>query len=87
VVVSGFDWDENNILHIERHQFTPEEVEEVFEGDHKVRRTGQKRYIALGETFDGRLAFVVFRRLPRGLIRVVTARDMEDKERRLFRRK
>jgi len=33
------------------------------------------------------LAFVVFRRLPKGLIRVVTARDMEDDERRLFRRK
>jgi uncharacterized protein len=87
VVVSGFDWDENNILHIERHQFTPEEVEEVFAGDHKIRRTGQKRYIALGETLEGRLAFVVFRRLSRGLIRVVTARDMEEKERRLFRRK
>jgi uncharacterized DUF497 family protein len=45
------------------------------------------RYIALGETLDGRLAFVVFCRLSRGLIRVVTARDMEDSERRLFRRK
>jgi uncharacterized DUF497 family protein len=44
-------------------------------------------YIALGETLDGRLAFVVFRRLPGGVIRVITARDMEDKERRLFRRK
>ena len=38
-------------------------------------------------TRDGRLAFVVFRRLSGGLIRVVTARDMEDNERRLFRRK
>jgi hypothetical protein len=26
----------------------------------KVRRTRQKLYIALGETLDGRLAFVVF---------------------------
>jgi uncharacterized DUF497 family protein len=41
----------------------------------------------LGETLDGRLAFVVFRRLPRSLIRVVTARDMDESERRLFRRK
>ncbi len=84
MVISGFDWDDDNILHIERHEFT---AEEVFAGAHKVRRTRQRRYIALGETFDGRLAFVVFRRLPRGLIRVVTARDMEDSERRLFRRK
>ena len=87
MVISGFDWDEQNVLHIERHQFSPEEVEEVFAGGYKVRRTRQRLYIALGETLDGRLAFVVFRRLPKGLIRVITARDMEDSERRLFRRK
>ena len=87
MVISGFDWDEDNILHIERHQFTRDEVEEVFGNDYKVRRTRQKLYIALGETLDGRLAFVVFRWQSRGLIRVVTARDMDDSERRLFRRK
>ena len=87
VVISGFEWDDDNVLHIERHQFTPDEVEEVFAGDYKVRRTRQKLYIALGETLDGRLAFVVYRRLSGGLIRVVTARDMDDSERRLFRRK
>lgn len=87
MVISGFDWDDENVLHIEQHQFTPNEVEEVFAGDYKVRRTRQKLYIALGESFDGRLAFVVFRRLSGGLIRVVTARDMDDRERRLFRRK
>jgi uncharacterized DUF497 family protein len=87
VIISGFDWDDGNVLHIERHRFSLEEVEEVFAGGCKVRRTRQKLYIALGETLDGRLAFVVFRRLPGGLIRVVTARDMDDSERRLFRRK
>jgi uncharacterized DUF497 family protein len=86
-VISGFDWDDDTILLIERHQFTPDEVEEVFAGGYNVRRTRQKLYVALGETLDGRLAFVVFCRLSRGLIRVVTARDMEDSERRLFRRK
>ena len=68
-------------------QFTPGEVEEVFAGGYKVRRTRRMLYMALGETLDGRLAFVVFRRLPRAVIRVVTAREMEDSERRLFRRK
>lgn len=87
MVISGFDWDDGNVRHIERHQFTPEEVEGVFAGDYQVRRTRQRLYIALGETLDGRLAFVVFRRLAAGLIRVVTARDMEAQERRLFRRK
>jgi uncharacterized DUF497 family protein len=87
VVVSGFEWDDDNIFHIERHAFAPEEVEEVFAGNHKVRRARRQRYIALGETLDGRLAFVVFQRLSGGLVRVITARDMEANERRLFRRK
>ena len=67
--------------------FNREQVEEVFAGAFKVRRTRESRYIALGETLDGRLAFVVFQRLRRGVIRVITARDMESHERRLFRRK
>ena len=79
VIISGFDWDDDNVLHIDRHQFSPEEVEEVFAGDYKVRRTRQKLYLALGQTLDGRLAIVAFRRLPSGLIRVVTARDMNEK--------
>ena len=87
MAISGFERDDDNIFHIERHQFTPVEVEEVFAGDHKVRRTREKRYMALGEMLDGRLAFVVFRRLSGGLVRVITARDMDASERRLFRRK
>jgi uncharacterized DUF497 family protein len=80
VLISGSD--DENIFHVARHEFTPEEV---FAGNYKVRRTRQRLYLALGETLDGRLAFVVFRRLRGGVIRVVTARDMADKERRLFR--
>ena len=87
MAISRFDCDDDNISHIARHEYSPEEVEEVFAGAYKVRRTRQKLYVALGETLDGRLAFIIFRRLPRGMIRVVTARDMEDKERRMFRRK
>jgi uncharacterized protein len=87
VVISGFEWNDDNIEHIQRHDFTPEEVEEVFAGGHKIRRARQGLYIALGETLDGRLAFVVFRRLPKGIVRVITARNMESNERRLYRRK
>jgi hypothetical protein len=87
VIDSTFDWDDGNIEHIQQHDFCPEEVEEVFASECKVRRTRASRYIALGETLDGRLAFVVFQRLPKGVIRVITARDMEAREKRLFRRK
>jgi uncharacterized DUF497 family protein len=60
VVISTFNWDDDNVEHIQRHDFTPEEVEEVFAGEYKVRRTRP---------------------------RVITARDMETNEKRLFRRK
>ena len=87
MIISGFDWDDDNIFHIGRHEFTPEEVEEVFAGNLQIRRTREGRYTALGETLDGRLTFVVFHRIGRGAIRVVTARDIGDKERRACRRK
>jgi uncharacterized DUF497 family protein len=64
VAISAFDWDDDNIRHIERHEFNPDEVEEVFSGVHRVRRGREKRLIALGRTFEGRFAFVVFHRLP-----------------------
>ena len=86
-VIVGFEWDEDNVDHIARHRFAPDEVEEVFVSRHKVRRIGDRRYVALGETLDGRLSFVVFVRRPRSIIRVITARDMDEGERRLFRRK
>jgi uncharacterized DUF497 family protein len=87
VVISAFDWDDDNIFHIGRHEITPDEAEEVFEGSYKIRGARQKLYAAYGETLDGRLLFVVFRRLTAGTIRVVTARDMEDKDRKIFHRK
>ena len=87
MVISEFEWDDANVTHIERHHFTPEEVEEIFLSDYKIRRARQQRYIALGETLDGRLALVVFRRLPKGRIRVITVRDMTHSENRMFRRK
>jgi uncharacterized DUF497 family protein len=87
VVIAGFEWDDGNIVHIGRHQFTRKKSKRYLQVTTKVRRARQKRYVALGETLDGRLAFVVCRRLRGGYIRVITARDMDDSERRLFRRK
>lgn len=84
---ASFAWDAASIEHVGQHHFKPEEVEEVFENPHKVRRGRQGRYLALGQTLDGRLACVVFERHPGRRIRVVTARDMNAKERRLYRRK
>ena len=62
-------------------------VGEIFDGPHTVRRGREGRYFAQGRTLDGRLGFVVFLRNPGGRIRVITARDMNTKERRSYRRK
>jgi hypothetical protein len=82
-----FEWDDANADHAGRHGFSPEEVEEVFAGRYKVLRSRDGRYVAFGATFDGRLAYVVYERKAGRVIRVVTAREMEKKERRLHRRK
>jgi uncharacterized DUF497 family protein len=87
VVIKGFEWDDDNALHVWRHDYSPDEVEQVFDGDYQVRRSRDARYAAFGKTFSGRLTLVVFCRRPGGLVRVITARDMNDSERRLFRRK
>lgn len=83
----GFEWDEANAQkNWERHQVTPEEAEDVFfnepmvvRGD--VRHSGrEKRYYALGQTSRERHLFVAFT-IRRRLIRVISVRDMNRRER------
>ena len=83
--VSRFEWDKANIEHIARHQVTPEEVEEVFAGQNIIKRTRDGMYQAFGNTDDGRYLFVVFVR-KKGMIRVITGRDMTRAERKYFMR-
>jgi hypothetical protein len=37
-LISGFDREDDNALHVEMRGFTPEEVEEALTGDHKIGR-------------------------------------------------
>jgi uncharacterized protein len=87
----GFEWDAGNTPKIwDRHGVLPTECEEVFlnrplivGGDEK-HSANEERYYALGETDGGRLIFIAF--TIRGvLIRVISARDMSRKERRIYR--
>lgn len=89
---TGFDWDEANAQkNWERHYVTPEEAEDVFfhepivvRGD--VRHSiGEKRYYALGQTGVNRRLFVVFT-VRRNLIRVISVRDMNRSEARIYGR-
>jgi len=87
----GFEWDAGNAAKIwDRHRTTPAECEEVFfnrplvAGRDEKHSEGEERLYALGQTDGGRLMFVVFTIRGR-LIRVISARDMSRKERRIYR--
>jgi uncharacterized DUF497 family protein len=79
-----FQWDIDTADHIAAHGVSPDEVEEVaFDDEPHVRRgEGGRRYL-YGRTGAGRLLFIVYVHTGQGLAKVITARDMDDKERRL----
>ena len=84
--IIDFEWDEDNISHIARHRTRPDEVEEVAFDDKAWIRKGKHgtRYL-LGYTIGGRFLFIVYSLKGKGLARVITAMDMDDKTRRLYK--
>jgi uncharacterized protein len=83
---TGFEWDEGSApKNWERHQVTPEEAEDVFFNELLVVRSDvrhskrERRYYALGQTGSGRRLFVAFT-IRRSLLRVISIRDMNQKE-------
>lgn len=80
-----FDWDEANEEHLLlRHHVHADEVEEIFYGRPAVRRDGDV-YVAIGPTGAGRWLLIVFE-LREGRIRAFSARDLNDREKRRFKR-
>ena len=86
----GFEWDHGNVsTNWELHQVIPEEAEDLFFNDPLVVRNDvchsetEKRYFALGLTTRGRLLFVAFT-VRRGLIRVISVRDMNRREKETY---
>ena len=80
-----FEWNVENKSHIWRHGVDILEAQEVFINRPVYQRTRNGRYIALGISSDGRYLLVVFYLKMRGLIRVITARDMTTREKHRFR--
>jgi len=86
----SFDWDQGNInKNWDKHRVHHLECEEIFFNEPlvtKVEKRGvsqEERVSALGVTNEGRFLFVVFA-IRRGRIRVVSARDMNKKERKIY---
>jgi uncharacterized protein len=86
----GFDWDVHNIEKIKsRHDVAPSECEQVFFnlplviGDDVSHSDDENRFYTLGQTDAERLLFLVFT-VRKDKIRVISARNMSRRERRLY---
>jgi uncharacterized DUF497 family protein len=89
--VEGFEWDQGNIeKKWEKHRVSYLECEEVFFNqpllvqEDEIHSKFEPRYYVLGSTNDGRHLFIVFT-IRRNKIRVISARNMGRKERRIYR--
>jgi uncharacterized DUF497 family protein len=87
---TGFQWDKGNLLkNWEKHGVSAPECEQVFFNKPLVTVSDEKhsqkevRFYALGQTDTGRLLFVVFT-VRENLIRVISARDMNKKEQKVY---
>lgn len=88
--LSGFDWNEGNReKNWIKHKVDYKEGEEIFFNkplfiDEDVKYSSQeKRFETLGRTDKGRGLFVVFT-LRDNKIRIISARDQDNKERRRY---
>lgn len=87
---TGFDWDKHNSEKVRtRHDVTPVECEQVFfnlpviAGDDEKHSETENRFYVLGQTDSDRLLFLVFT-VRKDKVRVISARDMNKKERRMY---
>ena len=86
--IRSFDWDERNENHIAEHGVAIFEVEEtVLFRKPFYQRDKEGKYIAYGVTEEGRYLFIVFVIKDSGRIRVISARDMKEKEKRYYKKK
>lgn len=85
ITVRRLTWDDWNVAHIARHGVTPEDVEEVCQGDYLVRQTYQGRFLVIGPSTSGNLLSAILAPEGEGVYYVVTARPAAKKERRIYR--
>jgi uncharacterized protein len=86
--INSFDWDERNENHIAEHGVAIFEVEEtILFGKPFYQRSREDKYIAYGVTEEGRYLFIVFVIKGSDRIRVISARDMDEKEKRHYKKR
>ena len=87
--IEKISWDQETVDHISNHLVSPEEVEEVLFNDEDtplmMRGRGDK-YLAYGKTHGGRLILIVWAAKYKKT-KIITAREMTEKEKRFYRRR
>ena len=89
--MNAFDWDDANIDHLARHGVIPTEAEDAILDPRRVSAVArstptEQRTGIVGETEAGRLLFVAFT-VRQEMIRVITAYDANERQRRQYRRR
>ena len=71
---------------LEKHEVTPEEVDEAVIDDEAIcHRVSRGSYCVYGQTASGRYIFTVLKIAgEKGKFKVITAREMQDKEKRYY---
>ena len=82
-----FEWDDINLEHNSRHEVTFQEVEEACDNIPFVLRSKENRYLVYGQSDSGRYILTIISYRGRGVVRVITARDMTESEKKLYHRK
>ena len=87
---TGFQWDEGNIdKNLLKHQVQNWECEQIFFNepliilDDPKHSLAEKRWAAFGQTDAGRFLTIIFTKREK-LLRVISARDMNRKERKFY---
>ena len=89
--ITGFDWDDGNVRKNDKHGVSMAEAEQVFFNepllviDDSKHSKGECRFHALGKTNEARMLHITFTlRNADESIRVISARDMHRKERKIY---
>lgn len=87
--VEGFEWDEGNLEHIQKHGVDHKECEEAFLNkplivtEDESHSQIEKRFRVYGQTNAERQLCLIFT-LRKNTIRIISARDQSRKERKEF---
>lgn len=91
--IKAFEWDQGNIdKSFKKHGITPNEAEEIFlDQDILLLRDiehsqQERRFKAIGKVINGGVLFLAFT-VRKDKIRIISVRDANKKERRLYEQK